>query len=723
MLNSSASLWLGITFVLVGAINVWLILQSSARLRDAKAGARLIVAHRIGGYVFIALFCVMGYFMVARLGDVAGGAPPGTIIHLTLAMVLSPLLFVKVLIARYYKSHYSLLMPIGLMIFVLSFVLIGITAGPTLAHRARMQTVSLAAIDLPPEAVDINMAAATMEKRCSKCHTLDRIAGARKDAPGWLATVNRMKALPDSGISEEDARTIVSYLASEMAPKGSVDAASLEVARAVVDQRCGRCHSLDRVYKTAETPEEWRGTVTRMVGYAEGSGNAFQPGEDEQIIAYLSRMQTPEAVSQRGAQVTAAASAGRSMVTQQVRAASDQGAPNSRSDAGMIGFIAFVCLSVVALIIRRPARARASARSEGAAGTVEVPVGAVPARIPSPGGPLILRLASITQQASGAKTLRFIVADGQKLNARPGQFLTFWFLFDGRKVARSYSICSSPARSGYVEITTKRVSQGCVSVFLNDRASIGMTVEANGPFGRFCFDESKHHNVVLLAAGSGITPMMAMLRYMDDICLETTVTLLYSVRTINDIIFQGELEELRTRLKNFQYHVLLSQPHAEWSGPRGHVSREFVEKTVRGIAQADYFLCGPPAFMEASRGILTGLGVKPERITQESFGSRVPKSSQPESGATEPIAMAEFIRSGKTCIVRSGQTLLDAAEQHGVSIPSSCRQGQCGTCKTKLLGGTVRMDAEEGLDPDSREQGFVLTCVGYPDSDAVRLDA
>src|SRR6185437_1567809 len=166
-----------------------------------------------------ALFCVMGYFMVARLGDV-GGASPGTIIHLTLAMVLSPLLFVKVLVARYYKSYYSLLMPIGLVIFVLSFVLIGITAGPYLAHQTRIQTVSLAAIDLPPAGIDINLAAATMEKRCSKCHNLDRIAGARKDARGWLATVNRMRALPDSGISEADSRIIVSYLASQMAPKG-----------------------------------------------------------------------------------------------------------------------------------------------------------------------------------------------------------------------------------------------------------------------------------------------------------------------------------------------------------------------------------------------------------------------------------------------------------------------------------------------------------------------
>jgi len=293
MLNRSASLWLGATFVVIGAINVWLILQASARVRDAKASTRLIIAHRIGGYLFIALFCVMSYFMVSRLDD-GGSALPSTMIHLTLAMLLSPLLFVKVLIARYYEGYSSFLMPLGLTIFVLSFVLIGITAGPSLAHHARMQTVSLSAIDLPPAAIDINMAASTMERRCSKCHNLDRIVGARKDAKGWLATMNRMKALPNSGISEEDSRIIISYLASQMKPKGSVAAASLEVARAVVDQRCGRCHSLDRVYKTTKTPEEWKATVDRMVAFAKGSGNAIQPGEDEQIIAYLSATQTPK---------------------------------------------------------------------------------------------------------------------------------------------------------------------------------------------------------------------------------------------------------------------------------------------------------------------------------------------------------------------------------------------------------------------------------------------
>jgi len=715
MINNSTSVWLGITFVLVGALNVWLVLQASARAKDAKASTRLIAAHRIGGYLFVTLFCVMGYFMVARLGETGAGASTGAMIHLTLAMVLSPLLFVKVLIARYYKSHYSFLLPIGLVIFVLSFVLIGITAGPYFAHQTRMQTVSLSAIDLPPAAIDMNLAAVTMERRCSKCHNLDRIVGARKDARGWLATVSRMRALPDSGISEADSRTIVSYLASQMAPKGTADSAGLEVARALVDQRCGRCHGLDRVYTAAESPEQWSATVTRMVSYAAGSAGAIQPGEEQQIIAYLSATRTPEAVKERLAHAAATPAAGRNTVTQNASAAPDQTTPPTGYDGMTIGFISLVGLGALTLVIRRPNQI-AAAKAKLDTG------GAVPSKAPSLGGPLILRLVSITAQTSDSKTLRFLVPNDRKFNARPGQFLTFSFLFDGKKVVRSYSICSSPARSGYVEITTKRVSRGCVSLFLNDRASLGMTVEANGPFGQFCFDENKHHNVVLIAAGSGITPMMAMLQYMDDLRMQTKVTLLYCVRSSDDIIFESELKQLSSRMKNFQYHVLLSQPHAAWTGPRGHISREFVKDTLEDLKSSDFFLCGPPPFMDASRAILIDLGVQQARIMQESFGSAVPKTAAANMVASQEGVSVEFGRSNKTCTIRTGQTLLELAEENGVGIPSSCRQGQCGTCKTRLLAGNVRMDTEEGLDGYWRAQGFVLTCVGHADG-PVKLDA
>ena len=215
MSGTSASLIFGILFVAIGAANVWLILQASAKVKNARASARLVAAHRIGGYVFILLFCVMGYFMLARMRDSAGNVSAGALIHMTLAMLLSPLLFVKVLIARYYKTYYNYLLPIGLLIFVLSFVLVAITAGPYLMRKATLRSVSLEEISLTNATIDVTQAATTMQDRCSKCHNLERVVSARKDARGWLATVNRMREMPASGISEEDVKTIVLFLGSQ----------------------------------------------------------------------------------------------------------------------------------------------------------------------------------------------------------------------------------------------------------------------------------------------------------------------------------------------------------------------------------------------------------------------------------------------------------------------------------------------------------------------------
>src|SRR3974390_3438010 len=133
MLTTSASIAVGLAFIVLGGINVWLVLEAWARVKAANASSGMLALHRIGGYLFIGLFFVMAYFMVARIRN--GGADSPTVsIHLALAMILSPLLFIKVLIARYYKAQQGLLMPIGLTIFVLAFVLIASTAGPYLAR-------------------------------------------------------------------------------------------------------------------------------------------------------------------------------------------------------------------------------------------------------------------------------------------------------------------------------------------------------------------------------------------------------------------------------------------------------------------------------------------------------------------------------------------------------------------------------------------------------------
>jgi len=717
MLTTSASLGLGLAFVLLGGINVWLVLEAWSRLKATKASSRMLALHRFGGYLFIGLFCVMAYFMVARLRNEGGDTSATVTIHPALAMILSPLLFIKVLIARYYKNQQGLLMPIGLTIFVLAFVLVATTAGPYLARTSKIEQVSIDPAPVPPAMIDLAQAGDLMQKRCSKCHNLDRVVGARKDTQGWRATVNRMRAMPGAGISDTDTQTIILYLASQNRPRGSQKAAQMEVARALVDQRCGRCHGLDRVYKTVQAHEQWRDTVNRMVGYAAGSTGALQPGEDQQIIDYLSATQTPEAVNLRKAQSEAASATGRSLIVSNAAVSPPAPVRALQDDRKTIGFISLVCVAVVTLIVKRPGKGPMTL-------TATLPQSKAPASAAPrpPNSPLLLQLIRITQQTPDSKTLRFAVNGPRKLDALPGQFLTFSFRFDGKRETRCYSICSSPVRSGYVEITPKRVNNGYVSLFLNDRASIGMTVEATGPFGQFCLDPVSDKRIVLLAAGSGITPMMAMLRYLDDLCLGTEATLLYCVRTGEDIIFHRDLNELQTRLRNFQYYVMLSQPEPDWVGARGHINREFICETVPEMKDQVFFVCGPPPFMGAVRSILAELGVEPERIRQEMFGGRGvgPKPARPRSA--EGTFTVEFTRSGKTAAVLEDQPLLQAAAENGVEIPYACRQGQCGTCKTRLIEGQVRLLAEEGLDPQSKARGFILPCVAHAEGD-VKLDA
>jgi ferredoxin-NADP reductase len=321
-----------------------------------------------------------------------------------------------------------------------------------------------------------------------------------------------------------------------------------------------------------------------------------------------------------------------------------------------------------------------------------------------------LLLAQIEQQTHDTRTLRFQVPQERRLAAKPGQFLTFQWTIDGQRVTRSYTISSSPTHANYVEITPKRIENGCVSVFLNERAKPGLRVEASGPYGRFYFDETLHKSIVLVAAGSGITPMISMLRYIDDLKLSTPVTLLYCVRTAADIIFQNEFARLGSSLTNFNYEVCLSRPDPTWKGPSGRLTREFVSQHVIDLDSPTFFLCGPKGFMDNARQVLSRLGVSQDRILQESFGESKPftESRPPEACAVETVV---FLHSEKVCQASSGSTLLDLAEKNGVQIPYGCRQGQCGTCATRVLSGTVRMDVEDGLTSEQKNAGYVLPCV------------
>ncbi|HEV2522413.1 MAG TPA: iron-sulfur cluster-binding domain-containing protein [Candidatus Acidoferrales bacterium] len=316
--------------------------------------------------------------------------------------------------------------------------------------------------------------------------------------------------------------------------------------------------------------------------------------------------------------------------------------------------------------------------------------------------------------------MRFLLPEGQQLHFRPGQFLTIEFAIDGKSVKRSYSICSSPTQTGYVEITPKRMEKGRVSCFLNDLTQVGLVVKARGPYGQFYFDENKHKRIVLIAAGSGITPMMAMLRYIDDLCLPVNGDLIYCVRKEEDIFFLKDLQAFQSRFGRLHVVFVVSQPSPYWKGWSGRLRREILDLEVENPLESTFFMCGPPAFMSLGRSLLKDMSVNPDRILQESFGGAVSAERQlsPDTG---PLTV-KFARSAVAYNVSSDETLLESSERRGLLIPSGCRQGSCGTCMTKLLGGDVRMEPQEALSDQQRSQGYILPCVSRPLTD-VTLDA
>ena len=375
-----------------------------------------------------------------------------------------------------------------------------------------------------------------------------------------------------------------------------------------------------------------------------------------------------------------------------------------------------VCLFQCGLVFRKKRQPHASVESSGNA---QIPTRLSPlTNHENAKSPMRLLLSQIEQQTHDTKTLRFKILDERRFCAKPGQFLTFQWTIDGQQERRSYTVSSSPVHENYVEITPKRMENGCVSVFLNDRAKPGLAVEASGPYGRFYFDETLHKSIVLIAAGSGITPMISMLSYIDDLELATPVTLLYCVRTAADIIFENELLRLSRSLPNFKYELCLSKPDPTWKGHSGRLTEEFVSQCVTDLASPTFFLCGPKGFMTHSRQILSTLGVNQERILQESFGESKPiTESRPlEAGTVETVV---FLHSEKVCQVSSGGTLLELAERNAVQIPYGCRQGVCGTCATRVLSGTVQMDVEAGLTLEQKLAGYVLTCVSRAEGTVV----
>lgn len=340
----------------------------------------------------------------------------------------------------------------------------------------------------------------------------------------------------------------------------------------------------------------------------------------------------------------------------------------------------------------------------------------------------LLRIREIRQETAEAIQVIFDQPQAERIYFKAGQFLTLVIRKEDQVFYRSYSLCSIPRLDDFLAIVIKRVEGGAVSPYLLDNLRVGQMVEVLPAAGRFFIENSVkfQRHLVMIAGGSGITPIMSMLQAALYNEPHSRVSLLYANRSKEDIIFHEKLKELQSRFtERFQILHFLSReteaaplPYYPFRLDTDRIPQAFSLIPQTPDLSKEYYLCGPNALMEQVHQHLTNSGISTESIYQEHF-TQAP--AQQDDWANEPVRSIILQMSGTshTVEVAPGATILDAGLDAGLDMPFSCRSGNCASCMAKLHSGTISMDNPQALLPFEEEQGFVLTCQAHPKDEEV----
>ncbi|CCV16435.1 iron-sulfur cluster-binding domain-containing protein [Mesorhizobium sp. STM 4661] len=321
------------------------------------------------------------------------------------------------------------------------------------------------------------------------------------------------------------------------------------------------------------------------------------------------------------------------------------------------------------------------------------------------------------QETGDIVTLEFQRTDGRMFDFLAGQFVTIRFSWDGDRYSRVFTIASPPTRPQRIALTIKAAANGRATRILHDHFITGCSVEISEPGGDFTLDGRAVEKALFVCAGSGITPLMSMVRAQYDRGSDLDLAFIQCARTPDDVLFGQELRILCESMPKLRVETVCSQtPGSGQPQGGGRLDATRLARLVPDAATRTAFLCGPTGFMQAMRRHLLELAVPAERIFMESFGLE-PSPANKAFGSTE--AVVTFERSGVRCESNEGETILHLAEAKGVYIETSCRMGVCGTCKVKLLQGEVEMNDIGGLTEIERLDGFILTCCSMPRGDVV----
>lgn len=372
--------------------------------------------------------------------------------------------------------------------------------------------------------------------------------------------------------------------------------------------------------------------------------------------------------------------------------------------------------------------------------------------------------SKIFNETHDVKTFVFTAAPNILFRYKPGQFATLHLNIDGKPVIRSYTISSTPSRPHFISVTVKQVPAvapyppGLVSNWLHKEFKVGQKIQISGPYGEFSCHSHPSPKLCLISGGSGVTPMLSMTRWLCDTASNVDIVFFHVAKTAADIVARDELEMLAARHSNLRlvFSVTQDRPPSHWAGWRGRISEQLLAHCVPDFNLRRVFVCGPEAFMASTRDVLINSKFLMHNFHEESFGgpkvSSSPTTAQPApeeapkfglkallNAVSQPRGTTDvptgktpkaqgpqvhFKKSANKAPCTPGNSILEIAEQCGVTLPFGCRQGMCGACKQKLVKGSIAQDgySDKVLNAQDKSAGYILTCIAKPNGD-IELDA
>lgn len=338
-----------------------------------------------------------------------------------------------------------------------------------------------------------------------------------------------------------------------------------------------------------------------------------------------------------------------------------------------------------------------------------------------------LKVKEVRRETKEAVSIAFDVPDDllTEYTFIPGQYLTLRTMVNGEDIRRSYSLCSAPFENEW-RVAVKQVENGKFSTFVNSQLKAGDELDVMTPMGNFKLEASPitQKSYVLFAAGSGITPILSILKQVLTEEPLSDVTLFYGNKNFASIIFREEIEALKNKfMSRLRVIHVLSRESLGNTIQKGRIDGQKCEDLYNSFLKewdiSEIFICGPEEMILSVKDSLDKLGVAKEKVHFELFttaGSTVKKKKEVYTGP-EINANVTVILDGDAyniALDSTGDSVLDAAHKAGADLPYACKGGVCCTCKAKILEGAARMDVNYSLEPEEVEAGYILTCQAHP---------